>query len=87
MWGLRSKCFGFFPSDAPVSWGFGGVGADNACCVYRRVNPVEKMYAAFPAYLYLNASLAGKMLAPLLEVQDDLTGQAFAAQDIGTRTS
>ena len=51
--------------------------------VGRRVNPVEKMYAAFPAYLYLNASLGAGMLAPLLESQDNLTGQAYAAQDIG----
>ena len=51
--------------------------------VDRRVNPVEKMYAAFPAYLYLNASLGAGMLAPLLESQDNLTGQAYAAQDIG----
>ena len=49
----------------------------------QRVNPVEKMYAAFPAYLYLNASLGAKMLEPLLDAQDDLSGQAFAAQDLG----
>ena len=42
------------------------------------------MYAAFPAYLHLNASLGGKRLAPLLELQDDLSGQAYATQDIGT---
>lgn len=53
----------------------------------RRINPVERMYAAFPAYLYLNASLGGGLLAPLLEVQDTLVGQEYAAQDLGTPTS
>lgn len=49
----------------------------------RRVNPVERIYAAFPALLYLNASLGGAILAPLLESQDDLRGQAYASQDLG----
>lgn len=48
-----------------------------------RVNPVERLYAAFPTYLYTNASLGGSLLAPLLESQDDLTGQPYAAQDLG----
>ncbi|RDX47956.1 hypothetical protein OH76DRAFT_1405499 [Lentinus brumalis] len=48
-----------------------------------RVNPVESMFAAFPTYLYLNASLGGALLAPLLQSQDNLVGQAYAAQDIG----
>ena len=41
------------------------------------------MYAAFPAFLYLNASLGGAMLAPLLEAQDDWTSSLYAAQDLG----
>ncbi|RPD75342.1 hypothetical protein L226DRAFT_534905 [Lentinus tigrinus ALCF2SS1-7] len=49
-----------------------------------RVNPVERLYAAFPTYLYLNASFGGSLLAPLLESQDGLTGQQYAAQDLGT---
>ena len=49
-----------------------------------RVNPVEHIYAAFPAFLYLNASLGGALLRPLLEYQANLAGQAFAAADIGT---
>ena len=53
-------------------------------CVHRRVNPVEHIYAAFPMFLYLNASIAGSLLLPLLEVQDGPTGQPFAAADIGT---
>ncbi|KAF8168518.1 hypothetical protein B0H34DRAFT_62865 [Crassisporium funariophilum] len=50
----------------------------------RRVNPVEIMYAAFPAFLYLNASLAGLMLDPLLEFQSSRQyGNAYAAPDLG----
>ncbi|TFK89099.1 DUF1793-domain-containing protein [Polyporus arcularius HHB13444] len=49
-----------------------------------RVNAVERLYAAFPTYLYLNASFGGFLLAPLLESQDGLTGQQYAAQDLGT---
>ena len=42
------------------------------------------MYAAFPMFLYLNASLGGAMLAPLLESQENVNGDiAYAAQDIG----
>ena len=51
---------------------------------YRRINPVERMYTAFPAYLYLNASFGGGLLAPLLEAQDTLVDQQYAAQDLGT---
>ena len=50
----------------------------------RRVNPVERLYAAFPALLYMNASLGGAALAPLLESQDDIQNQAYASQDLGT---
>ena len=49
----------------------------------RRVNPVETLFAAFPAYLYLNASLGGALLAPLLDSQAGLSGQPYAAQDVG----
>ena len=48
-----------------------------------RVNPVERLFAAFPAYLYLNASLGGALLRPLLELQDIQSGLPYAAQDIG----
>lgn len=41
------------------------------------------MYAALPLLLYLNASIVGPLLAPLLDAQDGTTGQPFAAQDIG----
>ena len=48
------------------------------------VNTVDTIYAAFPMLLYLNASICGPLLEPLLESQASLTGQAFAAQDLGT---
>ncbi|KAI0744211.1 hypothetical protein C8Q80DRAFT_1220875 [Daedaleopsis nitida] len=49
-----------------------------------RVSPVERMFAAFPALIYANASFGGSLLAPLLESQDSLTGQQYAIQDLGT---
>ena len=52
-------------------------------CAYRRVSPVERMFAAFPTYLYLNASIGGALLAPLLESQDSLVGQPYAIEDLG----
>ena len=46
---------------------------------------MEHIYAAFPMFLYLNASIGGALLEPLLEVQAQasLSGQSFAAMDIG----
>ena len=41
------------------------------------------MYAAFPAFLYFNASLGAAMLEPLLIAQDNLTDLSYAAQDLG----
>ncbi|PIL35880.1 hypothetical protein GSI_01540 [Ganoderma sinense ZZ0214-1] len=52
----------------------------------RRINPVEHIYIALPTYLYLNASICGSLLQPLLETQATLTGQQFAAQDLGDDT-
>ncbi|KAI0367422.1 DUF1793-domain-containing protein [Pilatotrama ljubarskyi] len=51
---------------------------------HERVNPVERMYAALPALVYLNASLLGPMLSPLLDAQENLTHLPYAAQDLGT---
>ncbi|KAI0372113.1 DUF1793-domain-containing protein [Pilatotrama ljubarskyi] len=48
-----------------------------------RVNPVERMYAALPALLYMNASLVGSLLVPLLDAQASSTGLPYAAQDLG----
>ncbi|TFK78207.1 hypothetical protein K466DRAFT_570980, partial [Polyporus arcularius HHB13444] len=49
----------------------------------QRVSPVENMFAAWPAYLYLNSTLCGAMLAPLLESQDTSPGPQFSASDLG----
>ncbi|KAI0793186.1 hypothetical protein C8Q75DRAFT_804004 [Abortiporus biennis] len=50
----------------------------------RRVNAVETLYAAFPAFLYVNATYAGYLLAPLLESQDIPSyGQPYAGRDLG----
>ncbi|KAK7685150.1 hypothetical protein QCA50_011513 [Cerrena zonata] len=52
--------------------------------VSSRVNPVEKIYASFPFFLFINSTYAGQLLSPLLEVQDVSTNdQAFAARDLG----
>ncbi|KAF9007830.1 hypothetical protein BDQ17DRAFT_1422506 [Cyathus striatus] len=49
-----------------------------------RVNPVEVIYAAFPAILYFNSTLAGSLLEPLLEYQTSSDyNNAYAAPDLG----
>lgn len=51
-----------------------------------RVNPVETLYAAFPIFLYLNASYGKPLLAPLLDYQDSsLYTLPYAASDLGTQ--
>ncbi|PCH44011.1 DUF1793-domain-containing protein [Wolfiporia cocos MD-104 SS10] len=51
----------------------------------QRVNPVEQLYAAFPAFLCVNASLGRPLLALLFESQDVASNMLpYAAQDIGT---
>ena len=49
-----------------------------------RINPVEKLYASFPLFLFINSTYAGQLLSPLLEFQDTPSNnQAFAARDVG----
>ncbi|KAJ3517818.1 hypothetical protein NLJ89_g249 [Agrocybe chaxingu] len=49
-----------------------------------RTNPVDTMYAAFPAFLYLDPGFAGYMLEPLLEYQaSSAYTNVFAAADLG----
>ncbi|KAK7685151.1 hypothetical protein QCA50_011514 [Cerrena zonata] len=49
-----------------------------------RINPVEKIYASFPFFLFINSTYAGQLLSPLLEAQDSsMNDQAFAARDLG----
>ncbi|KAF9443523.1 hypothetical protein P691DRAFT_407186 [Macrolepiota fuliginosa MF-IS2] len=51
-----------------------------------RVNPVETIYGAFPALLYLNPSLAKDLLVPLLDFQMSSSyNNSYAAPDLGTR--
>ncbi|GBE81170.1 Glutaminase A [Sparassis crispa] len=50
-----------------------------------RISPVEVLYAAFPTFLYLNASYGKPLLSPLLEFQDSPRYTlSYAAQDLGT---
>ncbi|KAI0088389.1 hypothetical protein BDY19DRAFT_195871 [Irpex rosettiformis] len=49
------------------------------------VNPVDVMYAAMPAYLYLNPNILGYLLRPLLEFQDSAQyTNPYAAQNLGS---
>lgn len=55
--------------------------------IFRRVNCVDVTYAALPMYLYLNSSLLGYLLRPLLEYQESsLYPNPYAAIDIGKWT-
>ncbi|KAF8871661.1 hypothetical protein BD779DRAFT_1575629 [Infundibulicybe gibba] len=48
----------------------------------RRVNPMELMFAAFPAYLYLNASWAGLLLKSSLQ-QQATPANTYAIPNLG----
>ncbi|GJE94471.1 hypothetical protein PsYK624_106410 [Phanerochaete sordida] len=49
-----------------------------------RVNPVEVMYAAFPAFLSVNATWGGWLLRPVLDfAASPVWQQAYAPRDIG----
>ncbi|KAJ7697167.1 hypothetical protein B0H17DRAFT_978707 [Mycena rosella] len=51
----------------------------------QRVNPTEAIYAALPALIYLNSSLTGLLLEPLLQFQNSgLYSNPYAASDLGT---
>ncbi|KAJ6584202.1 hypothetical protein B0H10DRAFT_1833148 [Mycena sp. CBHHK59/15] len=48
----------------------------------RCVNPTETIYSALPTFLYLNASLAGILLEPLLQFQSSTSyNNSYAAPD------
>ncbi|KAH9072397.1 hypothetical protein EDB83DRAFT_2220684 [Lactarius deliciosus] len=50
-----------------------------------RVNPVEKMYFAFPAFMYIDPDLGGLLLEPLFRLQGSPKyTNPYAAQDLGT---
>ncbi|KAI0665950.1 hypothetical protein C8Q78DRAFT_985276 [Trametes maxima] len=48
-----------------------------------RVTPVERLYAALPAFIYINASMLGPLLKPLLDAQANFKGLQYAARDLG----
>ena len=51
---------------------------------WNSVNPVNVLYAAFPAYLYLNPNLGSYALKPLLHYQSSpVFPQLYAASDLG----
>ena len=52
---------------------------------FRRTNPVETIYAAFPAILYLSPAWAKYLLKPLLQFESSsLYSENFAAGDLGS---
>ncbi|KAJ7775994.1 hypothetical protein DFH07DRAFT_951896 [Mycena maculata] len=50
----------------------------------QRVNPTEVIYAAMPALIYLNSSITGALLEPLLQFQASSSyPNSYAAPDLG----
>ncbi|KIK51941.1 hypothetical protein GYMLUDRAFT_180789 [Collybiopsis luxurians FD-317 M1] len=50
----------------------------------QQTNPIDVMYAAFPAILYINSSWAGYLLEPLLQYESSqLYSNNFTAGDLG----
>jgi hypothetical protein len=47
-----------------------------------RANPVETLYAAFPALMYIDPTLGAPLLEPLFQLQGDSSVQ-YAASDLG----
>ena len=48
------------------------------------VNAVDSLFGSFPIYLYLNPALAGHLLTPLLEYQEDASySNPYAALNLG----
>jgi hypothetical protein len=49
------------------------------------VNPTEAIYAALPAFMYLDANITGALLEPLLEYQGSSSySNSYAAPDLGS---
>ncbi|KAH9173560.1 hypothetical protein EDB89DRAFT_1850041 [Lactarius sanguifluus] len=50
-----------------------------------RVNPVETLYSAFPAFMYIDPDLGGLLLEPLFRLQGSLRyTNPYAAPDLGS---
>lgn len=52
--------------------------------IFSRVNPLEGLFASFPALLYLNVSYGAYILEPLLRYQSTVDpSKQFAVADLG----
>ena len=52
--------------------------------VSSRVNPVETLYAAFPAFMYIDHNMGGLLLEPLFRLQASSSYRVpYAAADLG----
>ena len=51
----------------------------------RRISPVDGLFSALPIFLYLNSSLGGLLLDPLLELQASFGGSDYSASDLGMK--
>jgi hypothetical protein len=50
-----------------------------------RVNAVETLYAAFPAFMYIDPNLGGLLLEPLFQLQASSSYRVpYAAADLGS---
>jgi hypothetical protein len=53
--------------------------------LYSRVTPVEGLYSAFPALMYIDPSLGAHLLEPLFQLQAQPNYEIpYAAADLGT---
>ena len=60
---------------------YGRLGFD----IHSRVNAVETLYSAFPAFMYIDPSLGAPLLEPLFRLQASPNYRnSYAATDLGT---
>ncbi|KAI0066101.1 hypothetical protein BV25DRAFT_1797287 [Artomyces pyxidatus] len=61
------------------------LGTPNADTDMNRVNAVETLYAAFPVFMYIDASLGAPLLEPLFRFQTSIRYvNPYAARDVGS---
>ena len=59
-------------------------GGRHILTVFSRVNAVETLYSAFPAFMYIDPSLGGLLLEPLFQLQASPSYKIpYAAADLG----
>ena len=64
--------------------GLGEVWDEHVQAVPPRVNAVETLYSAFPAFMYIDPTLGGLFLEPLLRLQEFSEYTIpYAAPDLG----